>query len=75
MFVDLFLGCRDIKQSSWLIRVYALYIPNLSTLLSLKILAKLPGGWQEVGGGCSLNPILVFMFSLSLSQACVLDTG
>ena len=38
-------------------------IPNLSTLLSLRPLEKVPFG----GGGWCLNPILVF--TLSLSQA------
>ena len=43
------------------------YIQNLSTLLSLEPLEKVPGGGWVVGGWWCLNPILVF--SLSLSQA------
>ena len=43
------------------------YIPDLSTLLSLEPLEKVPGGDGGGGWWWCLNPILVF--SLSLSQA------
>ena len=44
------------------------YIPNLSTLLSLEPLEKVPGGGWWMGGGWVCKPSLVFSFGPKLNK-------